>query len=539
MSTLPLEASWCRVANTSLGSGSLSSINRFNLASLAVCVCVCVCVVCCVCVCVSRKDCEFVAEDLRKGNIAALCYHAGMSDADRSTVQQRWLQEDGCKVVCATIAFGMGIDKPDVRFVIHHSLPKSMEGYYQEAGRAGRDANPAHCILYYSYSDMARLRRMIKREDLRYEQEKVHVDNLLRMVQYCENETDCRRVQLLEYFAESFDPSFCKNGSTPCDNCQSQVPFVSEDVTDLVKVIVQSVQMTRGNQFTLNQYMDALKGSSSSNKIARGALTKLPLFGAGCAKTKHDLERLLHMLVMKEVLSESMQIGAHDNVVCYVQLGSKAKDVLSGKISDIILKVKRQKARNTTSKYGPTVSDTKEDQLKAECYKALCRLRLDIANKHKLKNPEYILASASLQAMSRLLPTTKEELLAVEGYTEVRWNRFDGEEFLKITREFSQEVAKLAKTEEGGSVTDGTTTDDYYRQETTSVYFQGNEGGGLRPVMGKGKRKKVGDLAPKPKRPAIPILNFDSSEDEFESIAPRRGNIASRRAPQLMPHPNH
>ena len=137
-------------------------------------------------------------------------------------------------MICATVAFGMGIDKPDVRFVIHQSLPKSIEGYYQEAGRAGRDANPAHCILYYSFSDMARVWRLIKSDDLSCEQEKVHKDNLLRVVQYCENKMDCRRMQLLKYFAENFDPSFCKN-RTPCDNCQSRVRFVFEDVTDLVE----------------------------------------------------------------------------------------------------------------------------------------------------------------------------------------------------------------------------------------------------------------------------------------------------------------
>ena len=175
-----------------------------------------------------------MADNLCGGNVAALHYHAGMPDADRSEVQQQWLLNE-CKVICATVAFGMGIDKPDVCFVIHQSLPKSIEGYYQEAGRAGRDANPAYCILYYSFSDMARVWRLIKSNDLSREQEKVHKDNLLCMVKYCENEMDCRRMQLLEYFAENFDPSNCENSCTPCDNCQSQVQFVSEDVTDLVE----------------------------------------------------------------------------------------------------------------------------------------------------------------------------------------------------------------------------------------------------------------------------------------------------------------
>lgn len=468
-----------------------------------------------------------MAGELCKGNIAALCYHAGLANDDRSMVQQRWLQEDRCKVVCATIAFGMGIDKPDVRFVIHHSLPKSVEGYYQEAGRAGRDAAPAQCILFYNYSDMSRLRRMIKSEKLIYEQEKVHMENLFRMVQYCENETDCRRVQLLEYFAESFDASLCKNGSTPCDNCQSQVPFVSDDVTELVKVIVDSVQMVKKGQFTLNQYLDALKGSTC-NKIANGVLSTLPLYNKGSGKTKHDLERLLHMLVMKDILSESLHIGSHDNVVCYVQTGSKAKDVLSGRIAGIILRVRGRKGASTTSQSTTNVSDTREDQLKAECYKALCSLRLSVAGKHKMNNPEYIISSASLQAMMKVLPTSKEELLGVEGYTEVRWSRFDGEEFLKITQEYSREigmVSKERKTLAGLSSGGG----------RSSVYFQKGEEQ-QRPVMGKGKRKKGGTTIV-PKKQAIPSaasveFEFDS-EEEFESYA------TPRKIPQLLPHPKH
>lgn len=477
---------------------------------------------------ICRRDCELTAGELCKGNIAALCYHAGLSNDDRSMVQQRWLQEDSCKVVCATIAFGMGIDKPDVRFVIHHSIPKSMEGYYQEAGRAGRDGAPAQCILFYSYSDVARLRRMVKVEKLRYEQEKVHMNNLFRMVQYCENETDCRRVQLLEYFAESFDSSLCKSGSTPCDNCQSQVPFVSDDVTELVRVIVESIQMVRKGQFTLNQYLDALKGSVS-NKVANGMLSTLPLYNKGSGKTKHDLERLLHMLVMKDILSESMHIGNHDNVICYVQPGSKAGDVLGGKITGIILRVKGRKGLNSATKSTIKTSNTREDQLKTECYKALCVLRLSVASNHKMKNPEYVVSSATLQAMVKHLPTSKEELLGLEGYTAVRWSRFEGEEFLKITQEYSREIGMVTKAgiSRAGSLTGG---------GKSSVYFQKGEEH-QRPVVGKGKRKKVGEVAyntPLPKKQAIheAMIDFDS-EEEFESQAAAMW----KKTPQLLAHP--
>ena len=243
---------------------------------------------------------------------------------------------------------------------------------------------------------------MIKSEKLRSEQERVHLGNLYRMVQYCENEADCRRVQLLEYFAETFDPSLCKNGSTPCDNCQSRVPFRSEDVTELVRAIVQSVQCVRSDQYTLVQLLDAVKGSTS-NRIMNSELCSLPLYGKGRDMVKHDLERLLHMLVIGDILAESLHIGHHDNVVCYVQTGSKARQFLSGSAERFVLQIRGKLAVATSSK-SAEVSTSKEDQAREECYKALLRLRTNFAQKFKMKT----LLTQCLQAA---VPTTLYNLL--------------------------------------------------------------------------------------------------------------------------------
>ncbi|KAG9488958.1 hypothetical protein GDO78_005132 [Eleutherodactylus coqui] len=299
--------------------------------------------------CLSRHECDTMAETLQKEGLAALSYHAGLSDSNRDYVQQKWINQDGCQVICATIAFGMGIDKPDVRYVIHATLPKSVEGYYQESGRAGRDGEMSHCILFYSYSDVTRIRRLIQMEkDGNSQTKRTHFNNLYSMVHYCENVLECRRMQLLVYFGENtFNPKFCKeNPRVACDNCCRTTKYKSRDVTDEVKTIVRFVQdhctaqgKGRGanNRLTLNMMVDIYLGSKSA-KIQTG------IFGKGAAYSRHNAERLFRKLVLERILDEELYITANDQAVAYIKLGERSHAVLSG-----FAKVQFQDTENASS----------------------------------------------------------------------------------------------------------------------------------------------------------------------------------------------
>ena len=276
--------------------------------------------------CLSKKNCERLAEELQKEySIKAHHYHAAMEPEEKKRVQREW-QSGKYSVIVATIAFGMGIDKPDVRYVIHHTIPKSLEGYYQETGRAGRDGRKSGCILYYGYSDTSALRRMIDEGDGSFEQKERQYAMLRNVVQFCENRSDCRRVQVLNYFNESFRRENCAGS---CDNCASTSSFETQDLSVYATAAINLVRQIQHDNVTLLHCVDTLRGAKNK-KISEMGHDQLPEFGKGSHLDRGHLERLLYRLLGDDALYEENVMNRSGFANKYVRTGKTARDFISG-----------------------------------------------------------------------------------------------------------------------------------------------------------------------------------------------------------------
>uniref|UniRef100_A0A672I2W6 RecQ-like DNA helicase BLM n=1 Tax=Salarias fasciatus TaxID=181472 RepID=A0A672I2W6_SALFA len=392
--------------------------------------------------CLSRNDCDAMAESLQRAGLLALSYHAGLSDADREYVQNKWINQDGCQVICATIAFGMGIDKPDVRYVIHASLPKSVEGYYQESGRAGRDGEISHCILFYSYADVHRIKRIISSKEGNRHAKTTHYDNLHSMVHFCENVMECRRIQLLAYFGElKFNQSFCKDHpDVSCDNCTRPNQYKMRNVTEDVKRIVRFVQENCekvgarfGNsggkhRLTLNMLVDIFIGAKAA-KVQSG------MFGVGGAYSRHNADRLFKKLVLDNVLMEDLYITNAGQAVTYISAGAKASNVLFGHMqvdfyeTESASGIRRQKAAVNNK-------ISQREEMVQQCLKELTDLCKQLGKAFGIHYYN-IFSTATLKKIAEKLSSEPEVLLQIDGVTEDKLEKY-GAEVIKVLQKYSE-----------------------------------------------------------------------------------------------------
>ncbi len=371
--------------------------------------------------CYSRKSVESLAENLKAAGFRALPYHAGLSASVRSTNQEKFIKDD-VELLVATIAFGMGIDKPNIRFVIHHDLPKNLEAYYQETGRAGRDGLRSDCVLFFSYGDRQKIEYFINQMTNEKERQIAH-DKLMDIINFCET-TVCRRKLLLGYFGEEYDEKEC-NG---CDNCL--MPKDEMEATGEILTILSCIEEL-GEKFGINYCIDVLTAAKSS-RILHNGHSSLRSYGSG-----KDLPKKMWHGFIRELLRRGYL--KLDGEYPVLKLCQKSRDILSGSKSGVTNEKIYLVRPQIVEKPAITEQDTEDRGL----FEALRVLRKTLADAENYP-PYMIFNDVSLKQMALLRPCTSEDFRKITGVGDKKLERY-GAIFINEIRRFCEKQSSLGQ----------------------------------------------------------------------------------------------
>ncbi|NRB06472.1 MAG: DNA helicase RecQ [Richelia sp.] len=361
--------------------------------------------------CLTRKQVEEIAFKLQHDKISALPYHAGLSDEERTQNQTKFIRDD-VRVMVATIAFGMGINKPDVRFIIHYSLPRNLESYYQESGRAGRDGEPSRCTMFFNYGDIKTIEWSLNQKTDEQEQ-LIAKQQLRQMVDYAEG-TVCRRTIQLGYFGERF-PGNCGN----CDNCRHPRPL--EDWTIEAMKFLSCVARCK-ERFGMSHIIDVLRGSKN-RKVMQYKHNELSTYGIGKDKTADEWRNLGRSLLHQGFLAQT------DDGYSVLKLNSLSWEVMR-KQRQVSLAIPVKSEITTLQR------NTKAIAADILVYR-LRKLRKQLADEQSVP-PYVIFADSTLKLMSQLQPQTRDELGKISGVGSNKLSQY-GDQFLAEIRAYRQE----------------------------------------------------------------------------------------------------